>query len=459
MAQSGNCCPEGARERIEMAQIYCRASIVLLVATVCLVFGVPAQADPISQDQASPAHFKDSDIASGSDDGFQRTVRSFQLFEKKGSEISAVLKNLHAEVVAVFPGDTTKQQEQFLKKLTELYPGSKFDGATGTVAFQKDFVATFGNTLNIDSISEVGAVTVTYIFGHGVIQLSDGISSVTINIDRTDPSRSKFSKVAISAIKDEAENILTVPGYKRIVIDTVETSILNDAYQLLTLTNALRMDFFAADVMRYPALQRKALGIAGKGYYERHSSEYQVGTEPAKPVKKIIDGASNSGKIDVVGFIARFLLILVSAAGVFWVVFTVIRQIKFLFMDNATKQRIEKYNSLSPMVIRSLKRLGASLWGNNYVWAKRYYVSKHGDRWLLCDGKNVKNGKKSLVNNRLEVCMRDSNFKLKVTRLNGVGVDVAVICKDFSEQELTERLMEIRALLAAAIPAPGMPVS
>ena len=93
------------------------------------------------------------------------------------------------------------------------------------------------------------------------------------------------------------------------------------------------------------------------------------------------------------------------------------------------------------------------------MWAKRYYISKRSDRWLLCDGKNVKNGQKSLVKNRLEVCMRDSNFKLKITRLNGVGVDVAVTCNDFSEKELTERLKEIRALLAVAVPAPGMPVS
>jgi hypothetical protein len=219
------------------------------------------------------------------------------------------------------------------------------------------------------------------------------------------------------------------------------------------------MDFFAADIMRYPTLQGKALGIAGKGYYDRHPKEYQVGAEPVKPAKKNPDRASSAGKTDVVGFLARLLLIGVLSAAVFWVVFRVIRQVKFLFMDNLEKQHVKKYISLSPMVTRSLKRLGASLWGKNHVWAKKYYISKRSDRWLLCDGKNGKNDQKSLVKNRLEVCMRDSNFKLKITRLNGVSVDVAVTCKNFSEQELTERLKEVRALLAEAIPAPGVPVS
>jgi hypothetical protein len=439
-----------------MTQLTCRGIIFLLLAIASLAFGAPAQTNP-----PSPTPSGEAAMTSSADDGFQRTVRAFQMFEKKGNDISVVLQKLHAEAVAINPGDAAKQQALFRKNLNELYPGSTYDGATGTgtVTLQKDFVATFSNTLNVDSIKELGVVNISYLLGQSKIQLSDGFSSVTINIDKSDPSRSRYSSAGIPAIKDEAEGILTIPGYKRTVTDSVETSILNDAYHLLSQTNALRMDYFAADIMRYPALQSKALGIAGTGYYDRHPHEYQVGAEPAKPAKKIPELASSSWKSDVVGFVARLLLIGVLAAGVFWVVFMVIRQVKFLFMDNMVKQHVEKFNSLSPMVTRSLKKLGMSLWGKNRLWAKRYYISKRSDRWLLCDGKNVLDNQKSLVKNRLEVCMRDSNFKLRITQLNGVGVDVAVTCKDFSEKELAERLNEIRALLAAAIPDQGMPVS
>jgi hypothetical protein len=434
-----------------MAQLSCCGSIVLVLAIASLTFGAPAQANP-----PSPAPSGGAAMTSGSEDGFQRTVRAFQVFEKKGNDISVALQKLHAEAVAVNPGDVAKQQALFLKKLTELYPGSTYDGATGTgtITSQKDFIATFSNSLNVDSIKELGAVNVSYLLGQGKIQLSDGVSSVTIIIDKSDPPRSRFSLAGIPAIKDEAESILTIPGYKRTVTDSVETSILNDAYQLLSQTNALRMDFFAADIMRYPTLQGKALGIAGKGYYDRHPSEYQLGAEPAKPAKKIPDGASSAGKTDVVGFLARLLLIGVLAAAVFWVVFSMIRRVKFMFMDKGAQIHFKKYSSLSPMVTRSLKRLGTSLWGKNFLWSKKYYVIKRSDRWLLSDGKNDRNIQPSPVKNRLEVCMRDSNFKLKITRVNGVGVDIAVMCKDYSERELVEKLKELHSLFVTATTAP-----
>jgi hypothetical protein len=456
MVQFKNCFPRVFREPVNMAQLSCCGSIVLLLATACLAFGAPAQANPSSKAKSSPVPSESSTMATGSDDGFQRTVKAFQLFEKKGKDITAALRKLLDEVVAGNPGDTAKQQAQFLKKLTELYPGSTYDGATGTgtVAFQKDFVATFTNTLNVDSLKELGAVKVTYLLEHSKIQLSDGLSSVTVLIDKSDPSRSRFSIAVIPAIRDESETILTIPGYKRIATDSVETSILNDAYQLLSQTNALRMDYFAADIMRYPALQSKALGIAGKGYFERHRPEYQVGAEPAKPAKKSVDGASQKRPIDFAGFISRLLLIGVLVAGVFWIVGILSRRVKFMFMDKMAQTHVKKYYSLSPLVTRSLKRLGTSLWGKNFLWSKKYYIIKRSDRWLLCDGKNAKKGQKSLVKNRLEVCMRDSNFKLKITRLNGVGVDVAATCKDYSERELTEKLTELRALVVAAKTAP-----
>ena len=438
-----------------MAPLSCRGSIALLLVTVCLVFMGSALVKPnASQAQSPPEGSGWAASTSGAADGFQRTVTAFQMFEKRGSEIATVLQKLHAETVAVNPGDTAKQQALFLKKLTERYPGSTYDGATGTVTYQKDFLATFNSALNVDSIKELGAVTVSYLLGAGSILLSDGVSSVTAVIDKTDPSRSRFSQAVIPLITDEAERILSIPGYKRITTDSVETSILNDAYQLLSLTNALRMDYFAADVMRYPSLQRKALGIAAKGYIERHPREYQVGAEPAKPEKNIPGSASQGRSIDIVGFFARIVLIGVLAASVFWIVGLVIRRGKLMLMDNVARLYVEKYNSLSPMVIRSLKELGTSLWGKNFLWSKKYHIIKRSDRWLLCDGKIAKGDLPSPAKNRIEVCLRDLNFTLKITRLNGVGVDMAVTCRDFSKMELAERLLEIRSLIATEKPAP-----
>ena len=432
----------------------CRGAIVLMLVTASLAFGTPALANPSSQGQFPTGGTGAFTTTSGSGDGFQQTVTAFQGMEKKGGEIGAVLQKLHAEAVAGNPGDTAKQQAQFLKKLAELYPGSTYDGTTGTVKFEKDFVATFNNTLNVDSIKELGAITVTYVLAAGHIQLADGVSSVTAVIDRTDPSRSRFIKCDIPSIKEEAEKILSVPGYKRTATDSVETSVLNDAYQLLSLTNALRMDYFAADVMRYPALQSKALGIAGKGYYERHSSEYKLGADPPKPAKKIVETTSSQGPVDIVGLIGRLLITVASTIGVFWIIVVAVRRLKVQFRDNVTKQYIERYNSLSPMVIRSLKKLGTSLWGKNFLWSKKYYIAKRSDRWLLCDGKCGKSGKIFPTNNRLEVCLRDVNFKLKITRLNGLDVDMSVTCKNFSEKELEERLKEIQSLFAEAKTAP-----
>ena len=443
-----------------MTHLSWHGSIVLLLVTVFLSVSVAAVAKPsASPDRSSPFDSEDASPISSSVDGFQRTVTAFQMFEKKGHEIVAVLQKLRAEAAAGNPGDTAKQQARFIGKLTELYPGSTYDGAKGAVPLPKNFVVTFNDTLTVDSIKEIGAVTVTYLLGRGSITLSYGVSSVTLVIDRPYPSRSKFSTAVIPAITDEAGRVLAFPGYKRVATDSVETSILNDAYQLLSQTNALRMDYFAADVMRYPALQSKALGIAGKGYLERHPDEYQKVTEPAKISRKNLDGVSNSAIDRIVGVVVRLLLLGVFATGVYWCAGVVIRRIKCQCMDKLARMHAEKYNSLAPMVKRSLKMLGTSLWGKNYAWSKKYYIFKRVDRWLLCDGKTGTYGLKSRAKNRVEVCMRTSNFKLKIVRLNGVDVDISFTCKDFSEKELTERLIELRSVFTAVKPVPDMTAS
>ena len=441
------------RKRWILAPLSFGIVIVLLLATSCLAFGAPAPAKPSSPAQSPPTDPGALTATAGSADGFRQTVMAFQSVQKKGRELSVTLQELHAEVVARTHGDTAKQQAHFLKKLLERYPGSTYDGANGTVMFQKGGVATFNNTFTVDSLKEIGAVTVTYVLGNYSIILEDGSSTVTVVIDRVDPYRSRFTAAVIPAMKDEANKILTVPGYKRTTTDSVEASILNDAYQQLNQATALQMEQFAADVMSVPASQRTVLGIARKGYLDRNPRDYQKGPEPAKPVLKNSYGVSHPGTPKmIIGIVARLLLLGALAAGFFWLVSIVIRRVKYQFMDNVTKMNLKKYNDLSPMVTRSLKNMGTALWGKNRLWSKKYYIVKRNDRWLLCDDKADQKSQKSLAKNRLEVCMRDVNFKLRITRLNGVGVDMAVTCKDFSEQELAERLKEIRTLFTTENP-------
>ena len=146
-----------------MSCFFCRSSLLLL-ALFCVTFGVlPAV---VASSPLTPAFTSSTDVTARSDvnDGFQRTVKAFQGFEKVGSEITAFLQKLHEGASAAYPSDPVKQQEQFLRKLNERYSGSTYDGRTGTVAFQKNFVATFDSSLKVDSIREYGIITITYEF-------------------------------------------------------------------------------------------------------------------------------------------------------------------------------------------------------------------------------------------------------------------------------------------------------
>ena len=423
-------------------------SLVLLLSTACLAFGAPAPATPSPPlPQSPPAGSPASATSSVSDDGYMLTVKYLQICEKKAAELEAALQKLQAETTAGSSGDKVKQQAAFLKKLTELYPGSTFDGTSGTVPFLKGIVATFNSALKVDSIREDGKITITYLLAEGRIQLSQGANSITAIIDRVNPSRSVFVKVKIPDIEEEAERILWVQGQVWKSKDTVESAVLNDAYQLLSQTNRLRMDTFAADIIRNPALQAEALKIAGKGYRERHPEEYQAGTAPPPKTRKKKTDASPKLTADDLyktgAKIGIFVLLIAGAFGVMVVAFRLLKSVNTLSMDKVKKIRVDKYTALSPMVTRSLKKFGRSLWGRNFPWSKKYYIYPGSDRWLLCDGKYDKLARTPQAKNRLEVCMRSTYFKIKLKRLNGARVDVSVTCKDLSEQELREKLKEV----------------
>ncbi len=420
-----------------MVHLPCRSVMILLSAAIFLLLRVASPVDASTPSTATATG--EEKLGAGKIDGFHRTMAAFHSFEQKGVELASQLAKLHGVAVREHPDDPAKQRAQFLRKLTELYPGSTYDGKTGTVAFQKSFVATFNGELKVKSVSEQGTITVTYDFERGTIQLVGRSSSVTVVMDRADPERSRFTKGVIPAIAEDAERALATPGYKRTSPQSVETSVLNDVYQLLNLTNALRMDDFASDIIQYPALQLKALKIAGKGYYNRHPDEFQRGE--ATIVQRVkLPSPGSASPLDM----ARTLLLVVVCSVVAYVAAVgTNRMVKALFRGKSDKIRMEKFGTLSPMVTSLLVRQGTSLWGKNRLWSKKFHIIKRSDRWLLCEGKPDARESKAMARNRLEVCMRSAGFKVKITWLNGVPVNRAVTCKNFSLSELAEKVGEI----------------
>ena len=204
------------------------------------------------------------------------------------------------------------------------------------------------------------------------------------------------------------------------------------------------MQTFAADVISNPKLQRETLRIAENGYRERHPEDYQGGAAPSPTHKKKSAAAPNEPadsrfyeSFQKISFFA------VLAAGVLWGIFAGIRFLKSLSTDKSQKLSLDRYNSLSPMVTKTLKKMGTSLWGRNAPWSTNYYIYHRSDRWLLCDGKEDKNTNTFEAHTRVEVCLRGAYFKIKVTRLNGVGVTISLRCQDVSERELNQGLKKI----------------
>ncbi len=424
-----------------MVPLSCRLSMVILLVFAPLAFGAPVLLNAVSAQTQIPS--PGSESSAGAEDGYQRTLQAFQVRVSKGREIIELLHKINSDAKARFPENPSKQQPYFLMKLGEACPGSSYDGKKGNVVFQKNFMAAFNNTMNVESITELGEVSATYLLQKGEIEISFGTNSVTVVLDSAVPSRSRFTKVIIPAIRVEAESVLSIAGYRRITSDSVETSILNDAYQLLSLTNALRMDYFAADVMRSPKLQKKAIGIAGSGYFERHSEEYQKGVESVVPSSKGGGGESRLTLSKATKFMGSLAAVVLLGVGFFFGARRTIGVIQMFFMDDMARTYVKRYRSLSPMVMRSLGQLGRSLWGRNFLWFRRYHLIKRSDRWVLSDGKIDRYNLQSHPDNLIEVCLRDDNFKIRITRIKGTNVTIAVTSIGYSKQELMEHLRQI----------------
>ncbi len=140
----------------------------------------------------------------------------------------------------------------------------------------------------------------------------------------------------------------------------------------------------------------------------------------------------------------RLLFYLLLAFGAGATVKGAWRTARVLSMDGLNKMRFRKFRSLSPMVIRSLESVGTSLWGKNRLWVRNYSITTRSDRWLLCEGKREIFFRKRETRNCLEVCLRDTNLKVRITLLNGVRGDRVLECRSFSEEELVAQLEEFR---------------
>ncbi len=415
-------------------------AVLLLPATFCLNFGIPASAASTTPPQLQSGDFSAPETPPPADDGFLKTVRFFQGFIKQGAELEAVLQRVR---VATATDDQGSRGANFLRKLSDLYPGATFNGREGTIPLRKDLVGHFTEAMKVDRITETGGITVAYILSQGLVHLTDGTNAATILIDQTTPGKSSFIDVNIAAIKGEAEKIVTDPERKRIAAEPAESAVLTDAYQLMSMLDKTRMDLFAGTMMRDPRFQAKAMGIAAQGYKERHPQDYQA-ADPTRKAREKIDMKPDkpADQRFYQGFLRLFAFLL-SAVAVLWGIFTGIRSMKTQAMDNSRQMRKGRSQALSPMVMRSLKKAGNSLWGRNLPWAKNYYCYERNGRWLLCDGKEEKANKISQARTRIEVYLRSSYFKLKITRLNNAKAAICLVSHDLSKRELDLGLQEL----------------
>jgi hypothetical protein len=148
------------------------------------------------------------------------------------------------------------------------------------------------------------------------------------------------------------------------------------------------------------------------------------------------------------GVPVRLLFYLLLACGAALTVKGAFSTAKVISMDGLNKMRFRKFRQLSPMVTRSLEIMGTSLWGKNRLWAKNFSITRESDRWLLRDGGRELIFHKSEVKNCVEVCLRDTNLKVRIRLLNGQRTDKIMECMSFSEEGLVECLEEARVCLS-----------
>lgn len=390
-------------------------ALTLLLLSPAAAFAAPAAAaPPLAQD------------------GYDLTASVFDSFKKKGVELETELRTLLA---AAATGDAAKQKEGFLKRLTEKYPGAAFDGKQGTIPYREHFTAAFTAAPAVQSITVTGTFTLTYYLAEDKISITQGENSISILLDLKNPERSLYVNTAIPSLKEEAAAIVQIPGKTWLAADTPESAILNDAYNLMSVTQNTRMDVFAIQVASSDAMRKKILSVAANGYNERHRSEYRQGADPKlKPVKKAAapDKPADARFANTVKKLAALGLII---ALMVWGMLRWIRSKRtpssFLV---GKKFRKTTKDSLSAMVMKVLAATGQSLWGKKRLpWSGNYHVSRRKGGWRLCDAKTD-------PATIIDVRYRNTYFKVIISRLDGADVNLTKYCHDFSKRSLEQAL-------------------
>ena len=261
---------------------------VLVFLAVTVVGAAPAPPEtstpPAVQVPANAPVPTAADVSSSN--GYTLTVQYWLKLEQTARETEKALQELYTQTAAAIPDDPARLRAYFAKKLSEKFPRSSFNGVMGSVVLPNKMLAHFNDKFMVDRIEEVGSINVNYFLKQGQFVCSNGSNSVGGIINKANPSQSVFTKVDIDAMKTEAEKIL---GNRTVTANSPEEAVINDAYQLLAVTNNARMDTYAGQLVVSTEAQQYALGLAEKGYRQRHTGEYQAGAASQKKSK-------NSGK-------------------------------------------------------------------------------------------------------------------------------------------------------------------
>jgi hypothetical protein len=148
----------------------------------------------------------------------------------------------------------------------------------------------------------------------------------------------------------------------------------------------------------------------------------------------------------------KLFLFLIMTIGATVVARALLWGYRFLSMSGLSKMRLKRFNSLSPMVVRSLESMASSLWGENHLWSRKYHIVKKRDRWLLLDRTSTNVFRTTPEKNCVEISLRDTNLKIKLLLINGIRVNMTLECRDCSETALVKSLEEIAASLRSGQP-------
>jgi hypothetical protein len=253
------------------------ALILLAVYVVGAAFATPEVSTPSTAPLPAPVA---ADVSATN--GYTLTVQYWLKLEQTARETEKVLQELYTQTVAAIPDDPSRMRRYFAEKLSEKFPGSNFNGIMGSVVLPNKMLAHFNDKFMVDRFEEVGRISVNYFLKQGQFVCSNGTNSVGGLINKANPGQSVFTKIDIDAMKREAEKII---GNRTVEANSPEEAVINDAYQLLAVTNNARMDTYAGQLVVSTEAQQYALGLVERGYKQRHLREYQAGAAGEKKLR------------------------------------------------------------------------------------------------------------------------------------------------------------------------------